>query len=839
MRRPTSRRTDVTVWALTLACTVATVGLLPLAPSRAPLVDDVALPWWLMMIAFAVTEVFVVHLQVGRTAQTISLAEIPLVVGLFFTDTDQLFVAAVVGPLVAFAFHRRQSAVKLAFNAAHIAAETAIAIITFHLVLGNGDPLDYPGMAAALAAAGIADLLAATIIAIVVRVHDGAPTGPGSTAVFVSGAVAACTTTSLGLLVVHVLWSSVQAVWLLVVVSAVLLMAYRAYGALRRKIASTEALYAFTRSTARAMDLDLAVDALLDELRQTLRADVAALALYADVSGTIDHIAVRGREGDAQFHRALTDWAEHQRPHTRAARVSRTAKRTGDHAVLDVLSARDGMLTPLRLGDVTIGTVFVADHVPDVETFTDDDLQLLQAMANHAAVTLDNGRLVRRLREEAAARAHQALHDTLTGLPNRAKFGDLVEARLARDEPLAVIVLGLDRLKEVNDTLGHSTGDSLLVEVATRLRDGLAGLLVARLGGDEFAVLDTSATTPDAALRTAARALDTLRKSFALGDLAVEVNASVGIALAPVHGTDAATMLQHADVALYGAKEERGSAMLYDPARDPYSPARLALVGELRRAIEDWQLDVHYQPKVTAAGVMVGVEALARWDHPVRGPIRPDEFVSVAESTGLIRPLTYLVLRRALDDCASWRRAGLDLHVAVNLSVRSLLDPSLPSGVEQALDKSGVPPQALTLEITEGSAMVDPPRTVETLQALHDLGLLLAIDDYGQGYSSLSYLKRLPVSELKIDRAFVSGMTSNPDDRVIVASTIDMAHSLGLRVIAEGIEDAPTWQMLRRLGCDVGQGYFLGRPMPATALMPWLRDRPAGGVTPAVAHART
>jgi EAL domain-containing protein (putative c-di-GMP-specific phosphodiesterase class I) len=308
-----------------------------------------------------------------------------------------------------------------------------------------------------------------------------------------------------------------------------------------------------------------------------------------------------------------------------------------------------------------------------------------------------------------------------------------------------------------------------------------------------------------------------------VGDLNLEVGASIGVALAPVHGNDAATLLQRADVAMYSAKEARSGFEVYDPDRDEYSPRRLMLAAELRHAIERGQLSIHYQPKADLrTNGITGVEALLRWHHPDYGFVPPDEFIPLAEHTGLIRPLTRWVLAASIAQCGTWQRRGLHLNVAVNLSVRALLDVGLPEEVEGLLREAAVPPTALTLEITESSIMADPARSIGVLNRLADLGIMLSIDDFGTGYSSLSYLKKLPVGEVKVDRSFVMNMSADPDDAVIVRSTIDLAGNLGLRVVAEGVEDQATWDQLTLLGCDAAQGYFLGRPMPVLQLDRWL-----------------
>ena len=429
----------------------------------------------------------------------------------------------------------------------------------------------------------------------------------------------------------------------------------------------------------------------------------------------------------------------------------------------------------------------------------------------------------------AAERQQQALHDDLTGLPNRVLLQDRV-TRLLLDRvhsahPLAVMLLDLDHFKEINDTLGHHVGDVLIREVGTRLQIAVRdGDTVARLGGDEFAILVANMSSVDDAVHVAERVVSALREPFTIDDVRLDIQASIGIAISPEHGKDVETLIQRADVALYTAKEERGCWAMYCPESDRYTLERLALLGELRAGLESGQLTVFYQPKSDArTGIVLGVEALARWVHPTRGLLPPDEFIPLAENTGLIGQLTFEVLRQALAQVARWHRDGMRLGISVNLSARQLTDLDLPRDVGSLLADYGLPPAVLTLEVTESTIMADPSRTMTVLRKLAELGVCLSIDDFGTGYSSLSYLKRVEAHELKIDKSFIIGMSHNSNDAVIVRSTIELGHNLGLRMVAEGVEDAETWRLLRALGCDVIQGYHLSRPLPPEQITDWLQ----------------
>jgi diguanylate cyclase (GGDEF)-like protein len=435
------------------------------------------------------------------------------------------------------------------------------------------------------------------------------------------------------------------------------------------------------------------------------------------------------------------------------------------------------------------------------------------------------------LRHQAEVNEHQALHDSLTDLPNRTLFHDRVHQALTsarRDHvPAAVMIMDLDRFKEVNDTLGHASGDELLKQVGFRLSESLRESdTVARLGGDEFGVLLPKVVDAEAAVAVARKLRTTLEEPFTIHGLALQMEASIGIALYPDHGDDVQSLLQRADVAMYVAKEHPAGCEVYTRERDDYSPDRLTLLTELRRAIDRGELVLHYQPKADLrTGDIHGVEALVRWQHPERGMIPPDEFIPPAQKTGVIGPLTMFVLDEALRQCRTWALQGLELCVAVNLSTRNLLDLHLPEAVGELLARWEVPAGLLELEITESTILADPVRAMQILSRLDGMGVRLSIDDFGTGYSSLAYLKRLPVDELKIDKSFILGMDESENDEVIVRSTIDLGRNLGLRVVAEGVESPQAWSRLAQLGCNVAQGYFLSRPVPADELTKWLSAR--------------
>jgi diguanylate cyclase (GGDEF)-like protein len=460
------------------------------------------------------------------------------------------------------------------------------------------------------------------------------------------------------------------------------------------------------------------------------------------------------------------------------------------------------------------------DYTAPIKVASHDELALLAGSLNH-------------LREGIARREREILRlayeDPLTGLPNRSLLIDRLQQGLRnaarRNEPLAVMVLDLDRFKEINDMLGHVAGDAVLKQVAARLQAVLRDTdTVSRLGGDEFAIV---LPTADAELvRLVARRIAlALREPVEFEGQPLDVAASIGSAIFPQHGEDAGTLIRHADLAMYVAKRGNLGHAFYDPSHDVGQREHLSLLSELRRAVEESQLRAYYQPQIDlGSGQVRGVEALVRWRHPTRGLLAPAEFMPYAEQTGFVRVVTRWMLAVTLRQCGKWAAAGMPLQVSVNISARDLMNRDLPHIVADLLRTHSVPPHLVCLEITESSFMEDPKHALATLNQLHQLGVRLAIDDFGTGFSSLAYLKKLPVAELKIERNFVIGMADDKDDRIIVRSTIELAHNLGLRVIAEGVETEACLQQLRELGCDMAQGFLISGPLRRRTLEGWLRE---------------
>jgi diguanylate cyclase (GGDEF)-like protein/PAS domain S-box-containing protein len=435
---------------------------------------------------------------------------------------------------------------------------------------------------------------------------------------------------------------------------------------------------------------------------------------------------------------------------------------------------------------------------------------------------------------QAALNEHQALHDALTGLANRTLFRDRIELALnasrRTDGSAAVLVMDLDGFKEINDSMGHAAGDELLVELGRRLNAAArASDTVARLGGDEFGVLLPQASRPGQVRAAVRRMQAAIESPVTVHGLEISLEVSIGVALYPDNGTDVETLLRCADSAMYHAKVEKTGWAFHDSSRFEQDTARLTLMGELRRGLDERELVLHYQPKaVMADGKVHAVEALVRWNHPARGLIAPGEFIPTVQQTGLIKPLTLYVIDEALRQCRAWLDDDLRLAIAVNLSARNLVDADLPTHVAALLERWNVDPHLLEFEITESAMLIDPPRTKLTLDQLSEMGIRLSIDDFGTGYSSLASLQRLPINEIKVDRSFVMNMTQDEGDAMIVQSTIELGRNLGLDVVAEGVESEQIWDRTKALGCTTAQGFYLSRAVTAAELQAWLAQRCPG-----------
>ena len=822
------------VWALSLLLAgIAVVMGFAGASERGAANPPFVVPWWAFAPAVMAAEGLMFHVERKSQTHSFNLSEIPLVVGFFFASPWGLIAGRLLGHMAYRIFIRRQAVVKAIFNLSCFAAESAAAVFVFRTIGASYNPLVPRSWLAILVAVTVGDFISMASVSSVIRWTGG---DPEIGAVLVTAMLTAAVNTGLSILAVIVLWTSP---WAFVIVCLLILgfaVIYRRHLALKQRHSSLQRIYGFSQMIGASLKARAVTEEVLAEARKLLRAATAEIVLLDETSGECSY-RLSSRDGSPPH-----DYSEEAIPTLDSEpawkrvveeqipiAIPRGSREPAHLSYLAQVGVADCMVAPLVSEGKVVGTIMVANRLSNVSTFDESDLQIFATVANHASVAFENGRLVDQLRQEAADRRHEALHDSLTGLPNRTLFAQRLN-QFAESSPLdakalaGVMLIDLDRFKEVNDTLGHHNGDVLLQHVARRLATALRTCdTVARLGGDEFAILLPEQGTAQEVVRAAQRLVEALQKPFQLEGLAVEVGASIGVAIFPDHGNDATVLLQRADVAMYEAKGGDESVVLYSAERDQNSPARLTMATELRQAITEDQLEVFYQPKARLIdGVITGAEALVRWRHPERGLLNPAEFIGVSEQTGLITALTMFVLKNALQQCQVWTAAGRDMGVSVNLAVRSLLDTELPNQIESLLEEVGVPSHRLTLEITESSVMADPPRTIAVLDRLARAGIKLSVDDFGTGYSSLSYLRRLPVKEVKIDRSFILRIASDASDAAIVRAIIELGHNLGLEIVAEGVEDRVSWDRLRQMRCDEVQGFFLSKPLGAPSLRDWL-----------------
>ena len=740
-----------------------------------------------------------IMLQFRRQSHTLSMTEVPVAIGLFAVSPVALILAKVAGHAID-GMRRRLPLHKAVFNVSLVVFQVPVALLVFRAIVGNG-AMGPRGWLAAGAAVQTANFISAVAIFAVIGLTQSRFERTEVDVAVGKFLIVSVVETSLAIVAVEALRQEPWSGALLAVVALLVLSFTRAYASLRDRNDELAAVYDFGRSVAEPEDPEELPAFVAEKVRQLLRAERADVLLEYDGGLTC------WRASDEGVRLVACD--DETWPWREVATTGRPV--LGPRG-------RDAVAVPLRGETGIVGMLAAYDRMGDVRRFARVDEHLLEALAAQAGATLESARLVQRLRHEAA-------HDTLTGLANWTGLRAHIDEAIRAGGPVALILMDLDRFKDVNDTLGHHNGDELLLQLSTRLSSYCGPTrLVGRLGGDEFAVVLSDAGDADTAARVARELLDLVSQPVVLDGVRIEMAASIGIAVHPEHGLDAASLLQRADVAMYAAKSGHLGVAMYQPSEDHVSARRLVLAGELRRALDEGSLFVAYQPKASLEdGRVIGAEALLRWHHRELGFVAPDEFIPLAERTGLIVPLTTYVIDRALAQCAEWVREGIDIGVAVNISVRNLLDSDLPDEIGALLVRNGVEPRRLTLEITESSVMADPARAVDVLERLSRIGIRLSVDDFGTGYSSLTYLKKLPVDEVKIDKSFVLSMATDAGDAAIVRSIIDLGVSLGLVVVAEGVEDHPSWERLAELGCDIVQGYGLCRPVPAAEATEWLR----------------
>jgi diguanylate cyclase (GGDEF)-like protein len=819
------------VWWLNLAVMAAAVALYVGPVHNLPPLDRPHIPWWLVAIAFAIAERGVVHLHFRRGAHSFSLADIPLVFALIFTSAHGVVLGCLVGSTSMLLLDRRLPPIKLAFNVAQLALATLVTLIVVHAIAPAGQigPLTW---FAALIAMQVGGFLTVLLIACAISLSEGMVGIHTIGRMLFMDLLVTMSNSSLGLCAAVLVATNAEALPLLVIPGATLFVAYRAYLAERERHKRLEFLYEANRTLARSREVAHALEGLLARSLEAFRAELAEIILF----GVDDNPSIRTLLGPGAYRELMEpiddDVAEEMRAlvEERGARATKLNPPFRTERLQRYLEGRGvthAIVAPLPGEERVIGTIMLANRFGVVRSFDDDDLRLLDTLASNASVALQYDRLEQAVMQLSVLQEqlhHQAYHDPLTSLANRVLFAEKVKQAIAAgNSEVAVLFIDLDDFKTVNDSLGHSAGDELLVAVALRLRGCLRPEdLVARLGGDEFAVMVQDGDAETAGTGVARRIMDAFTHPVVVGPDSVAVHASVGIATNHRRTVAAEDLIRDADVAMYKAKTSgKGSWEMFNVSMGTEVLERHGLKEELRLAIERDELTLYFQPIVSLdTGRLVATEALVRWEHPRRGLVGPSEFVPLAEETGLILSLGQYVLEEACRHACRWKPDaeaddGHQPAVHVNLSAVELRDPTLVDRVRHTLDTTGVDARRLVFEVTETLLLEDSERVTATLSQLRELGVRFALDDFGTGYSSLSYLHTLPLDILKIAKSFVDGLGRGGREASFVRMIIELARTLGLSVIAEGIETAEQASALAALECEYGQGFHLGRPCPA------------------------
>src|SRR4051794_36401330 len=819
----------VAVAAVAVTLFVIVVGPMPAAPTA------LNLPWPVWAAAFAASEVLVVHVQWQRDAHTFSISDLVLAAGLYLAAPGALVTALVVGAGAALLLHRRQTGLRLAFNVAEYALGATLGVTTFAAL--SAVTTGSLSWLAALAAVFVSTVTADLCVFAVFTILEGRAELGRLMQLFASSLPFTLGSAAIGLVVARTVASDPAGLALLALPTLLIIVAYRAYTRAREQQENLRLLHEVT-SLLHSGDSQEALGDFLDSVRSAFRAEMAELVLLGP-AGRDGATVTRSREGMEPVVMAPLDDAE---DHTRLLRLATasgaltTRTGSGRGQQLDAYATgrglKDAMASALRTDDRVHGLLLVGGRLGDVTTFSSSDLALLDTFARHVATSLERGRLEENLRQVTDLKEqlrHQALHDPLTGLPNRTLFLD--RARHAVDTAgrtrvyPAVLYIDLDGFKPVNDTFGHEAGDTLLRTVADRLRGCLRPAdTAARLGGDEFAVLLNGPIDRFGVARIIERMRAQLDVPVLLGQgVVTTVGASIGVALGDGGTPDADTLVRHADIAMYAAKRGLGEDFLvYEPGMGNATVTRKDVAAELAAAVRGGQMRTVYQPLIDMrTGRPIGAEALVRWEHPTEGLRGPDQFIALAEESGLITEIGALVLNDACRQAARWVADSpeqQDLLVTVNLSARQVADPRIVEQVAAALADSGLEPNRLVLEITETVLMHDRDAAAATLWQLKGLGVRIAIDDFGTGYSSLAYLRRFPIDMLKVAREFVDGLGRDAHDDVITRAIVELAGTLGLLTVAEGIETTQQSEHVAALGCDLAQGYLFSHPIEADAV---------------------
>ncbi len=836
LRRLTARvgRVPLLTAALALAAVLAIAAVAPLAERASPY----TIPWWLLAALFCVAEICVVHIQFRREAQSFSLSEVPLVIGLFFDRPLTVVLAYLLGAAVALTLHRRQSRLKLAFNLSNFTVGAAVVVALFAWLSPHGNPTSIDACLVALAAVAVAGTIQTATFVVAIFLSEGSLDRSGMAANFGLAMLGTIINTCLALIVVNLMWFYPQVVWLMVVPVAGVALSYRAYVSERENRQQVAFLYESSRQLHHGGDLDQALLQVLKGSRETFRVEMAEVIIFPTRDS--DVVVRTGVDGHGIEPMRPVDLDPNQQRliarMVSAAPAILEADSTDPDRLrfLSMQGIRDGMVAVLRGETRPIGLMVVGNRLGEVSTFDGEDLRLFEMLAAHTGSTLENGRLehsLRSLRELQHQLRHQALHDPLTGMANRALFQTKVgEALAAGRDRVGVLFIDLDDFKTVNDSLGHVVGDELLRAVAGRVTDCIRpGDLAARLGGDEFAVLVLGEADGRAATTVASRIVDRLREPFRVMGAEVVVRASIGIATGGTEELGADEMLRDADEAMYMAKGlGKGRWEVFAPSMHAAVLSRHEFKADLDRALERDQLFVQYQPIFEVpSGDVVAAEALLRWRHPRFGVVQPDDFIPLAEETGLIAPIGLWVLEQSCLEARRWsgHGSGREIAVAVNVSAKQLQRGSFLAEVQQILARTGLKPTDLILEVTESLAFDEAEGATGSLQRLRAQGIRIALDDFGTGHSSLSRLRNFPVDIIKIDKAFTTTLRAARDGGGLSRAVFTFSHSLGVTVVAEGVEELGDLCALDDFPREWAQGYHLARPLDPDAMLDLLDAR--------------
>ena len=762
------------------------------------------------------------------------LALVPLSVGLVYGDPSSMVLARVVGVTVVLIVTRQRRFCEFFYEVSVHATQTMTAIIVFRLVLGEADPVGVRGAFALLAGLFTSYATACGALAIAVTlVGRRWPGGRAMVVIVRSQAVAAILNAAIGIGLATTLWEHPHVALLLFAVGVACYASNRIYTGLAQRHRRLQTHYEFVSSVVRSTDLAEITNSVLEAARNLLRADDAVLLLRPVGEDEPARRIQLGLSGSQETDVPVTDHISDVRALMPGGVPCRVNLGQNCPPWLKDMTEIRALAAPITGTDRSVVGALVVTQAKRkaAALFGDGHASLLGSLADQASIAIENGVLFQRLEHEATERAHQALHDPLTGLANRAKLTELLATALEEAYEnrgrVGLIVLDLDSFSQVVDAFGHRSADGLLIQACSRIKGLLPETAVlARLGGEQFAIVMPNVTDADEVIGAARLLIAGFDPPFQTEGVLLALGVNIGIAVYPEMAIDTPSLVQRAHIAADTAQRHRSGWELYDPVHDPATPRRLALAADLREALEGDGLDVCFQPKVElATGIVRGAEALVRWNHVRLGRVRPDEFITIAEHTGDIRALTMVVMRKALAQCRHWRDMNLDLSVAVNLSARNLLDLHLVDDVSAVLEEAGVPPSSLTLELTESMVMSESTRSVDVLYGLNELGVRLSCDDFGTGYSSLAHLRRLPIGEIKIDKSFIARMTVDESDRAIARSVLALGRDLGLVTVAEGVESREGWDLLTALGCDLAQGFVVCPPLTSSQFEDWLDRR--------------